>query len=139
MKYIIIALALFAYPSLFSQSMGRKLDSVRMSKMTLVDTLYLQKHLDSDLEYIHSLGTTENKSQHISNIVNKVICYDSFQFLRTNYKRKSDYLIGIGEVIVYGKYKSSPFTVKLHFTNIYRKSKRIYRLLYWQSTKMNDL
>lgn len=112
------------------------LDSIRMVKMIERDSQFLTENIHPNLEYIHSNGLHETKTKHIQNIMQGIIRYDSFQFLNTQYIHRKDLLIGRGQLIVWGKYKSADFKVKLQFSNIYKRAKKRYLLLYWQSTKL---
>jgi hypothetical protein len=134
-RIVLVLLWLALVLPLCSQN-GRELDSLRFSKMISRDTAFLVKYLDSYLLYIHSNGLVEDRNDHLNNIAKGSIIYQNFQIKDARYIRKKDNLFGRGLIHVQGIYKGTEFSVSLRFSNIYKKTKGVWRLLYWQSTKI---
>lgn len=134
-RTILIGISLLLQFTLFTQS-GYKLDTMRFSKMIKLDTAYLNESLDDSLLYIHSMGLVESKSDHVLNILNGKIIYQTMNVLESKYTNKDDYIIGIGTIRVKGRFEQIPFDVSLRYSDIYQRKNRKYKLIYWQSTKL---
>jgi hypothetical protein len=100
------------------------------------DSLALEKLLDKDLHYIHSNALVENKSKHIDAILKQRIVYQSFIYENepSVFIEKNIAIVN-GLVNVKGLYTQSPFDTHLYFMAVYKKEKKNWRLLKWQSTK----
>lgn len=137
-KYVLFyAISVLFTCGLFSQSSN--LDSLRMKTMIKKDTILLKRILHDSLFYIHSNGLIESKNDFISSIISGKIQYDEIQIQerkqRTRNRMSCSYT---GIVRVIGQYKGEPFQVKLAFTSHYTRQGNYFKLIYWQSTKMNN-
>ncbi len=110
----------------------------RFHAMSVCDTVLLENLLDADLIYLHSNGHEENKRQHLSAIATKTIVYQTMQREPNPRLRRYGKIALInGLVNVSGLYQGNPFSVKLRYVAVYRKRNSGWRLLNWQSTKVD--
>lgn len=101
------------------------------------DTSRLRQLLDPDLLYIHSIGLEESIDGYIESVASGRIVYSSFtsnQPLQILHHGKL--ALVDGEVTVKGFYEGAPFEVDLRYTSAYRKVKKTWRLVRWQSLKV---
>jgi hypothetical protein len=87
--------------------------------------------------YIHSNSLKESKADFIHSVASGKIKYLNFEILEqkpTTLGRKTAMIQGL--VLVKGKFKDDPFELKLRYTSVYVKKKRVWKLLTWQSTKL---
>jgi hypothetical protein len=110
----------------------------RFSAMVQQDTVALRTMLDDDLYYLHSNGHHESKKQHLEAIAAGSIVYKAMK-REPNPTIRHYGKLGIinGRVQVEGQFNSSAFSVLLEYTAVYRKKKRRWLLLRWQSTRVD--
>lgn len=111
----------------------------RFEAMVGKDTVQLRTMLDSDLHYLHSNGLQENKQQHLTAIATGTINY--LAMLRKPnpiVRRYGKMALVNGLVNVDGEIHGQAFSVLLRYTAVYRKKKRHWVLLNWQSTRVDS-
>ncbi len=126
----------------FQQFQKNNIDDVlktqeqRFTATIAQDSITLYKLLDKDLHYIHSNALLEDKAKHIDAILKQRIVYQAFIYENEpSVLIKKNIAIINGVVNVKGLYAKSPFDTHLYFMAIYKKEKKTWRLLKWQSTK----
>ena len=136
--FTLIWAALFALNSLLSaQSSVLLAEQNRFAAMVARDTIQLRHLLHNDLIYLHSNGFQESKSEHIANVGSGTIVYKSITRKTEPQVRKFGKTALItGKVLVVGQYKGKDFTLVLLYTAVYLREKKFWRLLNWQSTRL---
>ena len=108
----------------------------RFEAMTRSDSVMLGGLLADDLVYIHSNALKESKSEHIQSIVSGKIVYQSMDRESVNVRLYGNIAISSGVIKVKGVFSGNPFEVKMLYTAVYRKKKRSWQLVNWQSTRL---
>ncbi|MDX1942392.1 MAG: nuclear transport factor 2 family protein [Saprospiraceae bacterium] len=132
-------IVLFLCTSLFANAQKTIVESEAMRFKAQVerDTEALKVLLTDDLIYIHSNALTERKSDFLQSIKTGNIAYHSMQpeegrSIR-NYGKAG---ISNGIVHVMGILNGNLFDIRLRYTAVYIKQKGIWRLVSWQSTRI---
>ena len=113
-------------------------EELRMQMMTKSDVLMLDKLLCDNLLYIHSNAVEEDKALHLANIASGKIRYRTMDIEQTAYFTKGKFTFTNGILRVNGVYDSKDFDIRLKYTAVYQKQKCRWKLLRWQSTKINN-
>jgi Domain of unknown function (DUF4440) len=122
-----------------AQSAVLTTEQQRFTAMINRDTMFLKKHLHSDLRYIHSNALLEDKNQFIQAVKSGSIRYQHIQRDTATVVRYARTAVVSGRVRVNGLFKDQPFKVNLYYTAVYRRKNGQWQLLRWQSTRINDL
>ena len=110
----------------------------RFQAMTNCDTALLRNMLDPELIYLHSNGVQESRQQHLSAISKGTIVYQSMvREPNPAIRRYGKMALVNGRVRVEGLFRGNSFSVLLLYTAVYRKRNRLWRLVNWQSTKVD--
>ncbi|HFA48669.1 MAG TPA: nuclear transport factor 2 family protein [Bacteroidetes bacterium] len=112
------------------------LEQQRFEAMTKKDISFLQNILDENLTYSHSNGLVENKTQHLENIRSGGIVYQEMELEKSRIKRFKKTAVVNGIVRVKGLYKNTLFNIRLGYTDVYIKRKRKWKLVAWQSVRL---
>ncbi|MEY3051512.1 MAG: hypothetical protein RLY31_1297 [Bacteroidota bacterium] len=105
----------------------------RFLAMTRRDTASLMRMLDPALCYIHSNGLAETRGEHLSNIAEGAIVYESIEPSDIRITRKGRTVVLRGQLMVSGRYKGTPFSLGLRYLDVYIRRNGKWRLLAWQS------
>jgi ketosteroid isomerase-like protein len=108
----------------------------RFEAMTNRDTVALARLLAPDLVYIHSNALQESKSTHIGAIVQGKLVYQSMNREKASVRFFGKTAITNGTILVKGILNGNPFDIHLLYTAVYRKQKRVWQLVNWQSTRI---
>ncbi|HOY05219.1 MAG TPA: nuclear transport factor 2 family protein [Saprospiraceae bacterium] len=108
----------------------------RFAAMTQKDTVVLKQLLSDDLMYIHSNSLQENKSAHLGNIAAGTMVYQKMSRGKVQVRRYGKLALTNGDVQVQGLLKDAPFEVHLAYTAVYKKKKKTWQLVNWQSTRI---
>ena len=112
-------------------------ETARFEATVQQDTASLRQLLDEDLLYIHSNGLEESASGFIASVASGKIVYQSITPIRpVQVLKKGKVALADGIVDVKGLYNGTPYGLVLRYTSVYRKSKGRWRLLRWQSLKI---
>lgn len=112
-------------------------EQMRFSAQIHQDTVALHRLLANDLAYIHSNALVETKSDFIRSVGGGGIRYLAMQKTETGPVRQwGKTATAIGIVDVKGLYQGKEFDMRLRYTSVYRKSKGIWQLSSWQSTRL---
>jgi|LakMenEpi05May12_1017382.scaffolds.fasta_scaffold05745_2 hypothetical protein len=141
-KIIIVLLCLIANFAIAQSKIVKKInletiEKKRFDYMVKGDIKKLSIFLDSSLFYIHSNGEVHNYSTFLQSIESKNIEYTYYEFKNSSYKLFGKIAVGTGDLLVKGMYKGTPFEVEIRFTSINKKKKHSWKLIHWQSTKIN--
>lgn len=104
--------------------------------MTKKDVSFLENVLADDVTYAHSNGLVESKAQHLENISSGRIVYQVMEVEKMDVRTYKKTAVVNGIINVKGLYKDNPFDIQLGFTDVYLKQKRAWKLLAWQSVKL---
>ncbi|MCC6462289.1 MAG: nuclear transport factor 2 family protein [Saprospiraceae bacterium] len=105
--------------------------------MVAKDTVWLRQNLDDDLIYLHSNGLRETKEQHLHSIGYSEIVYQSIDLLPgTQVRQYGKIALTNGKIHVKGLLNGSLFEINLLYSTVYRRQKGKWRLLNWQSTRV---
>lgn len=143
MKFLILTLVLVtsSVSSTLAQSKKaaklRQVELARFEAMTAQDTAKLATVLSDELTYTHSNGLSENKSDHLINIAAGNIVYQSMQSEKMDIKVHGRAAVITGIVHVKGLYQGQEFDIKLGYTDAYFKEKGNWKLVAWQSGRIN--
>lgn len=115
------------------------IEQARLQAQTKQDTVLLNEVLDDALIYTHSSGIIETKQQYVRNVANKTWDYrtvDIKELKATQIAKDLVVVNGKGIFVLFnqGKY----LTLRLAFTDVYRYSKKRWRLITWQSSRLAD-
>ena len=136
MKYQLTFLLLCFF--LFSNAQTEVLDTeaLRFLAMTSRDTVALRPLLSDDLVYIHSNGLQESKEAHLTSIRTGSIVYQKMTRKDVRVRKYKKMAITNGDVQVQGTLNNTPFEIHLLYTAVYRKHKKTWQLVNWQSTRL---
>ncbi|TNE62285.1 MAG: nuclear transport factor 2 family protein [Bacteroidetes bacterium] len=139
--FILFYLAVFVVP-LTAQSQAEQVlldtELARFSAMVKRDTGTLNPYLHDQLYYLHSNGLTESKQEHLSAIASGKIVYQSMQRDSVVLVRRFGRTALVNsQVAVNGLFQKKAFSILLRYTAVYRKQKGRWRLLNWQSTRVD--
>ncbi len=113
-------------------------EQARFDAMTRRDTNYLKDVLSDDLIYVHSNALTETKQQHIQAILTGKIIYEKMtREPNTTVRRYGKMALTNGIVGVKGQINGTAFDIRIRYAATYRKHKKLWQLVNWQSTRMN--
>lgn len=109
----------------------------RFAAMVTQDTLQLRDMLDDALVYLHSNGLEESKAEHLQAVGSGRIRYRTMtrDQQQVRVRRYGKVAIVNGLVRVDVLVDGVPYLVPLHYAAVYRKRKRQWLLLNWQSTR----
>ena len=133
---LFLALPLFAVAQSKTNQKILETEQRRFEAMTRKDTVALRDLLADDLVYIHSNALTETKSAHISAISTGRLVYEKMIREQATVRRCGKIALSNGIVRVTGILHGKPFEIRLIYTATYRKKGGIWRLLNWQSTRI---
>lgn len=108
----------------------------RFEAMTQKDTVVLKQLLSEDLIYIHSNSLQESKGTHIGTIAAGTMVYQKMNRGKVQVRRYGKLALTNGDVQVQGLLKGAPFEVHLAYTAVYKKKKKTWQLVNWQSTRI---
>lgn len=108
----------------------------RFEAMIQRDTQKLRQMLAEELVYIHSNGLKEGKKDHIQTIASGKIVYQSMMRESVDLRTYGKIAISSGTIKVKGLIQDNPFDVRMLYTAVYKKHKRGWQLLNWQSTRL---
>lgn len=108
----------------------------RFDAMTRKDTAALKTLLADDLIYIHSNNLKESKKEHIAAIATGYLIYEKMNRENVQVRRYGKTAIVNGVLRVNGLLNKANFELKLTYTAIYRKHKKQWQLVNWQSTRI---
>lgn len=138
MRYLLIILLLHNFLPGFSQT-DKNILSVELQRfeaMTRQDTATLKNLLSDDLIYIHSNSMRETKSAHIAAIVSGNLVYQKMNREKVEVRRYGKIALTNGTLQVQGFLNNAPFELRLMYTAVYKKHKKYWQLLNWQSTRI---
>ena len=126
---------------IFAQSAKEKealnAEALRFSAMTRKDTALLNNLLAADLMYVHSNGLTETKTAPLNAIGSGNITYTSIaREPEVSVRLYKKWAITNGTIHVNGLLKGAPFDIRLKYSAVYRKRKKTWQLVNWQSTRI---
>lgn len=98
------------------------------------DVNALDQLLADELIYIHSNTLLETKTDFIQSVQSGKIVYQAMDVQHHKIRRYKKIAVVTGLVQVSGLYKGTSFIVDLHYTSIYKKKKKQWLLVSWQST-----
>ncbi|MCC6281543.1 MAG: nuclear transport factor 2 family protein [Saprospiraceae bacterium] len=104
--------------------------------MTRQDTTALKTLLADDLIYIHSNSMKESKKEHIAAIATGYLIYEKMNRENVQVRRYGKTAVVNGVLQVKGLLNKANFELKLTYTAIYRKHKKQWQLVNWQSTRI---
>lgn len=111
---------------------------LRFQAMTQKDTQTLRNMLDTDLIYLHSNGHEESKQEHLKAIAAGTIIYQTMNRAPAPKVRVYGKMALVtGKVRVAGQFNENPFSILLLYSATYRRKKGNWRLLNWQSTRID--
>lgn len=109
----------------------------RFKHMEAKDTAWLRQNLDDELVYLHSNGLRETKEQHLHSIGHSEIVYQKIDWQPGAEARQYGKIaLTNGQIHVKGILRGNPFEIKLLYSAVYRRKKGKWRLLNWQSTRL---
>ena len=112
-------------------------EALRFSAMTRKDTAFLKNLLADDLLYVHSNGLTETKTEHLNVIGSGSIAYTSMEREpEIGVRLYKKWAITNGAIHVKGLLKGNSFDIRLKYSAVYRKKKKVWQLVNWQSTRI---
>ncbi len=141
MRYFLFLFLLFSVNVLLlsqnkSQETIAALERQRFEAMTKKDIPFLQDVLAENTTYSHSNGLVENKAQHLENIKSGRITYQEMEVEESEIRIFKKTAVVNGIVQVKGFYKNTLFNIRLGYTDVYIKRKRKWKLVAWQSVKL---
>ena len=116
-----------------------EIEQARLQAQTKQDTNFLNETLDNALIYTHSSGIIESKTQYVRNVGNKTWDYRTVDVKELKATQVAKDLIvvngkGIFVLFAQGKY----ITLRLSFTDVYRLTKKRWKMLLWQSARLPE-
>ncbi len=140
MRYVVIILLLHHSLCGFAQSgTNEKILATelrRFDAMVQKDTASLRNLLADDLIYLHSNSMKENKQEHLLAIGSGKVVYEKMNRENPKIRRYGKIAIINGIVRVKGLLNTTSFELNLAYTSIYKKHKKQWQLVNWQSTRI---
>lgn len=140
MRFSVIILLLHHFLIGFAQTRSEEkvlqTELHRFDAMCRKDTVALQVLLANDLIYVHSNSLKENKKEHISAIATGKTIYEKMTRENARIRIYGKTAVINGNVKVKGILNKTPFEINLLYTAIYRKHKKHWQLVSWQSTRI---
>jgi len=136
--FLLFFLLLLGEINLLAQSnMGQLLatEQSRFDAMIHRDTVTLQSLLAPDLVYIHSNALRETKAEHIRSVTSGKIVYENMERSNNSVRFYGKTAINTGDIHVKGIISGNPFDVRMLYTAVYRKIKKRWLLVSWQTTR----
>lgn len=121
-----------------TEDMVLKLDRQRFDAQISKDTTLLNQLLSNDLIYVHSSGLVENKKEYVDKISNRQADYRE-----VNIEKAKAHIYGKNTAIINGTAKINLWqtdkmvTIYLHYLDVWVKEKGKWRMVRWQSTRIN--
>ncbi len=132
---LLLVTVFFFSQNLFSQDEAIfASEQQRFNAQISFDTEALDDLLLDELIYIHSNTLIETKADFIKSVASKKIVYQEMNLKHHLLRRYKKMAVITGLVEVNGLYNGENFTVELFYTSIYKKYKRNWLLVSWQST-----
>jgi len=136
---ITLILGLSLSLSLIGQGLLQSEDA-RFRAQVEKDVAALDELVADELIYIHSNALVESKSDFLASVQSGKIVYAAMaaedgRSVRP-YGRKTAVVNGV--VKVSGQYQGGQFDIRLRYTALYRKIKKVWQLTRWQSTRIPD-
>jgi hypothetical protein len=123
--------------SIYAQDSELKsIELKRFQAMVSADTMYLHKVISVKLFYTHSNGLTQDKTDFISSISTKRIEYQKIDSVEHKLMIVGSTAIFNGTIYVEGLLNDKQFKVKLRYTDVYILENKKWKLITWQSTKI---
>ncbi len=110
-------------------------EEARFKAMIDRDSVALLQYLSPDLVYIHSNALKETMHEHIRSITTGKIVYQVMDRSQNNVRFYGKIAINTGDIHVKGIISGNPFDINLLYTAVYRKKKKGWLLVSWQTTK----
>lgn len=104
--------------------------------MTKADTQALKQLLADDLVYIHSNALKETKADHLRSIGTGKIVYQQMDREAVSVRVYGKTALSSGTIKVKGILNGNPFELRMLYTAVYRKNKKGWQLVNWQSTRL---
>lgn len=141
MRLMLLASLLFIFQlPVFSQTKKQRLleniELRRFEAMTKKDIDFLQNVLSDDLTYTHSNGLFETKTDHLDNIRSGNLIYKTMQPESMKIQVYGKTAVITGFVNVTGLLKDKEFNLRLRYTDVYIRKKGKWKLVAWQSLKI---
>lgn len=140
--FLLCFVAFCASPSLSAQSKSERLvldtELRRFDAMVARDTGILKQFLSEDLFYLHSNAMQENKQQHLIAIATGRMVYQKMTRETVRVRLYGKTALTNGTLLVSGIVNGNPFDIKLLYTAVYRKQKKTWRMVNWQSTRVGQ-
>lgn len=125
------------FTSVICQEISFPPEKERFIAMQSKDSVNLERLLHPDLIYSHSNGMTEDKQKHIHNIMSGFIEYKQIDNEDFKIRSYDNMTLTNGIIKVKGIINKSPFEVRLLYSAVYVKYLETWKLINWQSTKLN--
>ena len=138
---IILGLAFLLAPLLLTaQADVLASEDARFAAQTTRDTLSLIRLLADELVYIHSNALVETKADFIHSVGTGRIVYQRMTPEPARRVRALGRQAAIVDGIVHvtGQFQGNTFDMRLRYTAAYRRHKGAWRLVSWQSTRINN-
>lgn len=136
--YLFLILFLLGGDNLVAQSNMTQVlanEQARFDAMIHRDTLALESLLSPDLVYIHSNALRETKADHVRSVISGKIVYEKMEPSNNSVRFFGKTAINTGDIHVKGIISGNPFDVKMLYTAVYRKKKKRWLLVSWQTTR----
>jgi len=111
-------------------------EAARIQAMVQVDAKALGEILRDDLIYIHSSGQVDNKERVIDEIVSGLLKYSAVESSEVGVRIYGDTAVVTGRSVLKASSKGKPMEVPVRFTEAWVRSKGVWRLATWQSTRI---
>jgi hypothetical protein len=121
--------------SVWAQKTPLDSQKMRFEAMINRDTITLDRILGTDLTYLHSNGLLESKQNFINSISSGKLIYQEIKVDTPTLRTIGKISIVQNTGLFVGIIKGTPFKVRLTYLSIYKKEKRRWKLIAWQSLK----
>jgi ketosteroid isomerase-like protein len=111
-------------------------ESRRFEAMIQKDTALLSGLLSDDLIYIHSNSLKESKKAHLAAIAARTVDYQKMSRGEVHVRRYGKVALTNGNIHVQGLLNGAAFDVQMLYTAVYKKKKKTWQLVNWQSTRI---
>ena len=111
-------------------------ESARFSAMMNRDTIALQRLISTELIYVHSNGLVESKADFIHSVGSGKIVYSTMVSASNQVVHWNRTATINGIIQVKGVSHGNPFDIKLRYLSVYKKERRVWKLIRWQSLKV---
>ena len=113
------------------------LEKQRFAAMVNKDTMFLKSVLAEDLLYSHTSGEVDTRQSLIKSIAEKKLDYQKMELTDIAHRFYKKFAILNGTMFITLISNGKPVDLKIKYLDVYRKTRKQWQLVAWQSARLN--